>query len=639
MNAASPNFFNPNISSKIGRAFLLRVLLFSSLVTLLLSGIQLYIEYKKDLNQINEVREQINKSYLKSIENAVWGINKRQIEALLEGITALPTVTQASIKADSQVNTLFKHSKIDFKHHSKNISTFTQKILSPTRNRRHVIGVLEVAQNSQYVYNNLKNRLLIVLSANFVKTFLVALFILYIFQKLVARHLSTISEFLQNPSAFKDKKQLVLNRPSSNNTINDELDVFTQSFNKLCGELHSSMNEVETSERRYRALVEGSLQGIIIVDKNWKFIYGNKQAFNILEYTNDNNIIGDLLIHFPNEIIPKDIHNTLKTISFEPVVYNEIKLITKKNTAKYVKAMFMLITQEEDDDEVIQIVFNDITNELELKKKQQDYELQLIQKNKMASIGTMLSGVTHEINNPNHIIKQNSIVLKETFNAMQPELNAYAEKHPDITFNNISLNELIKIIPELINDIHYGSDQITNIINDLKSFVRQDKDQDISVCSLNDLIEEVRYTLRTQINTRCNNFELDLQASPSDIWCYKRRISQVLINLIINALEAIDNPSEKISIHTSNDKENFVTVRVRDYGDGIPLENLHKIFDAFFSTKLDTGGTGLGLAISQSIAAQHHTEIRINQAFTQGTEFTIDFPIDVKPMDVQLGIN
>ena len=294
---------------------------------------------------------------------------------------------------------------------------------------------------------------------------------------------------------------------------------------------------------------------------------------------------------------------------------------------------------KEEKDEVIQIVFNDITNERELKKNQQDYELQLIQKNKMASIGTMLSGVTHEINNPNHIIKQNTIVLKETLDAIKPALEIYAAKHSDTNFNNLTVSELMKIIPELIDDIQHGSDQITNIVNDLKSFVRQDNNQDITLCSLNELIKEVKHTLRTQINTRCTHFELDLQASPSDIWCYKRRISQVFTNLIINALEAINNPSEKISIHTSSNKEGFITVRIRDHGTGISTEDQHRIFDAFYSTKLDTGGTGLGLAISQSIAAQHHTEIKINHEFDKGTEFTIEFPTDLKPMEVQLGIN
>ncbi|WP_299875106.1 ATP-binding protein [uncultured Cocleimonas sp.] len=638
MNVANPSYFRPIInSSKIGRAFLLRVLIFSSVMTLFLSGIQLYIEYKKDISQISEIRQQISKSYLKSIENAVWAINTEQIDALLEGITALPTVTEVRIKADNQADTLFKHSQIGFKKGDANTSVFTQKILSPTNNQRHVIGLLEVTQNSQFVYNNLKNRLLIVLSSNFVKTFLVALFILYVFQKLVARHLVTISDFLQTPSFFEDRKELTLDRAKNKGTTNDELDVFTQSFNSLCGQVKASWEEVEISEKRYRALVEGSLQGIIIVNKDWEFIYANKQAFHILEYEKDASFIKDLHDHFPNEIIPKNLQQLLTDNIFEPVSINEIKINTKKHGNKYVKAMFMLIKEE--NYEVIQIVFNDISNERELKKKEQDYELQLIQKNKMASIGTMLSGVTHEINNPNHIIKQNSVVLKETLNAIIPELHSYAANNPDTTFNNLTVSELMKIIPELIDDIHHGSDQITSIINDLKSFVRQDNSQDITRCCLNELIAEVKHTLRTQINKRCRHFELDLQASPSDIWCYKRRVSQVFINLIINALEAIKDPSEKIIIHTSNNKEGFITVRVRDYGTGIAVEDQHRIFDAFYSTKLDTGGTGLGLAISQSIATQHHTEIKINHEFEEGTEFTIEFPTDVKPMEVQLGIN
>ena len=202
MNVANISPFNPINSSKIGRAFLFRVLIFSSFVTLLLSGIQLFIEYKKDLKQISEISEQISNSYLKSIENAVWGINKEQIDALLEGIMALPTVTKASIKSDSQANTLFKHSSIDVKEGNKNVSLFTKKLLSPTNKQRHVIGILEVTQNSEFVYNNLKNRLFIVLSSNFVKTFLVALFILYVFQKLVVRHFDKDQRLLAKPHFF-----------------------------------------------------------------------------------------------------------------------------------------------------------------------------------------------------------------------------------------------------------------------------------------------------------------------------------------------------------------------------------------------------------------------------------------------------
>lgn len=614
--------------SKIGKKLIFQVLMFSSALTLLFTGGQLYFEFKRDINKIDEIKHLIDSSYLKSIETAVWTINKQQAMALLEGVVTLPSVTTATITNDDKTIYTFqnKYQKGDLVftrelHPSPEIHNYSER----------VIGILEIRQTAVEAYQNLQNRLAIVLLLNFVKTFFVAIFILYLFHSLMTRHLIKINNFMERLTLNKTNKKLVLDRPKI--VREDELDQFVSAFNNMNLALYKAWKDLDRSEKSYRLLVESSLQGIMILDENWQFVYANKQCLKIFGVYGNADKVYDVKRYFSEESINKvtDFFHQKEQAS---IYIDEITLGLNK-CERVVQAVFVQTSHE--GLPALQVVMYDITHFKEMKNKQKDYEIQLIQNNKMASVGTMLSGVTHEINNPNHMIKQNSIILKDTWDSLKPKLEELVEVDPNMTFNNLVLPEILTIIPMLIKDIGQGSDSITSIVDDLKSFVRQDQVHDVIQFNVNDVIRDTAHLLRISIERKCHDFQLNLQDGLPVIWGYPQRLSQVFINLIINALESLEDPSKKIMISTFH-KDYKVYICFNDEGVGIPKENIEKAFDVFFSTKLDTGGTGLGLSISQSIIAQHHGAININTGVIQGSELIIELPINKRPMGITLGI-
>lgn len=618
--------------SRLGKKLLFRVIMFSSILTLTLTGGQLYFEFTRDMERINTIRGQIKKSFIKSIETSVWAFNEEQALTLLEGIVAFPSVTKAKISSDDGVKLVFEDSsKI------KGDYFFNQNLYQPQNNKSHfsdrLIGVLEVEQSSLYAYENLRNRLLVVLLLNFIKTFLVAIFILFAFHDLISRHLIDISNFISGLSLSKTNKKLQLNRPKNPVSKKDDLDTFVDSFNQMSKVLHDSWLELEKSENRYRLLIDASLQGILIVDKELNCLYASKQVYSILD-VEANHLITSISRFFSKETIDLLTNFFQKNNKQFPNMI-EVELLTEEGRKKCVQVIIVVTTHE--NQPALQIVMNDISNIKEMQKKQKDYELQLIQNNKMTSIGTMVSGVAHEINNPNHLIKQNALILAETWDGFETVLKECFKDEPELLINNLSLTEIYELIPELIQDISQGSKSIEIIINDLKAFVRDEGSTEVELLNTNKILKDVVKLLRISISRKCNNFTLDIDPNTPDIWCYPQRLSQVFINLLINAIESLRNPADAIIIK-SYFNEDVVTIHFIDEGIGIPKEDIANIFDAFFTTKVNTGGTGLGLSISQSIILQHHGVITMNTNKKVGSEFIVTLPINKKPMKITLGI-
>ena len=400
-------------------------------------------------------------------------------------------------------------------------------------------------------------------------------------------------------------------------------------------ELHSAWKKLENSEKRYRTLVENSLQGILILDEYWQYLYANEQCFKIFDLQKHQNSINNVTDYFPRQIIER-VDNFFITKTQASLYIDEICLQFHDKQERFVQAILVKTTHK--GLAALQIVMYDISHEKVMKKKQKDYEMQLIHNNKMASIGTMVSGVTHEINNPNHMIKQNALILMETWKNITPIIDHSIKNKPNQVFNNIPLSELKTIIPALIEDINNGTKSISGIIEDLKSFVRQDQNQAVKQCSINAVLKDAVHLLRILIQQRCNNFTLELDNNLPDILGYPQRLSQVFINLIVNALESLEDPEKKITVKTFSTAET-VSILFKDEGIGVPQQIKKKIFDVFFSSKLDTGGTGLGLSISQSIIVQHHGSIRLNDKRGAGSEFLIQLPINKRPMKITLGLN
>ncbi|MFK8067403.1 MAG: ATP-binding protein [Gammaproteobacteria bacterium] len=274
-------------------------------------------------------------------------------------------------------------------------------------------------------------------------------------------------------------------------------------------------------------------------------------------------------------------------------------------------------------------IARDITKQKQLEKITRDQELQLLQADKMSSLGLMVSGMAHEVNNPNNLIQINSTLLGD----MWPDVRRMLDEHvknsdqPEIKLAGLPYEEMRETIPELIDSIHNGSKRIQSIVENLKNFSRRGDKQEFEKVDLNNIVRLACSLIRPQINKKTNLLALTLSEGLPFINGHSQQLEQVIINLVINALDSLTSRNQNVIIKTNyNRVTNRVELHILDQGCGISSKDLPFIFDPFFTTKLDDGGTGLGLAVSYNLIKAHGGTLTVKSHFSSGTEFLISLP-------------
>lgn len=234
-------------------------------------------------------------------------------------------------------------------------------------------------------------------------------------------------------------------------------------------------------------------------------------------------------------------------------------------------------------------------------------EAQLMQSAKLAAIGEMAAGVAHELNSPMTVIIGNSQMILR-------------DDHTDE--NNA----------ELLRDVVNCGLRCKKIIQNLLTFSRQDQ-QPMSPTSLNNVVQRVLSLVKYQITRSNINIELDLDPNMPEVPANEHQLDQVLINLILNARDAVEKniQDKKIIISTGykqSDSTGQVVVTVTDNGAGIPAENMMKIFNPFFTSKEASKGTGLGLSVSLGIAEAHGGTIDVFSKPGRGSSFSLVIPVE-----------
>lgn len=253
----------------------------------------------------------------------------------------------------------------------------------------------------------------------------------------------------------------------------------------------------------------------------------------------------------------------------------------------------------------------------------QQKESQLIQSEKMASLGQLVAGISHELNNPISFIYANNQALRDYLNELKhlwQSLPIQDEKPWQQKFDHI-YSELEAIIRDNIN----GSRSVKELVLNLKNFSRLDQ-ADWKEVHLSEGLESSLKILRNELKDKVELVK-EYRDDPL-IYCSPGQINQVFINLLSNAIQAIDKRG-RISIKMEC-REDHLHIAIHDNGRGIEQENLSKIFDPFFTTKDVNKGTGLGLSISYSIIQKHGGIIRVESAVGQGSTFTIVLPLSNK---------
>ena len=265
--------------------------------------------------------------------------------------------------------------------------------------------------------------------------------------------------------------------------------------------------------------------------------------------------------------------------------------------------------------------------------KIQEVQGQLVQSEKLASVGQLAAGVAHEINNPIGYINSNLTSLKNYVEDMLALVAIYEKAEPACTDaeqlcqiqgfkNKIDLEFLKTDVLDLLEESHEGASRVKKIVQDLKDFSHAGGDDDWQWANLHTCLDSTLNIVNNEIKYKARVIK-ELGDIPQ-VWCLPHQLNQVFMNLLVNAAHAIENEGT-ITVRTG-EENNHIWIEVSDTGKGIAPEHVNKIFDPFFTTKPVGKGTGLGLSVSYNIIKKHNGEIRLDSRVGEGTTFRIVLP-------------
>lgn len=261
-------------------------------------------------------------------------------------------------------------------------------------------------------------------------------------------------------------------------------------------------------------------------------------------------------------------------------------------------------------------------------QKLKDAQSYLIQSEKMASLGTLLSGVAHELNNPAAFIKMNSEFFAKAWKDIVPVLDSHAQKNNDFEIGGLRYKDSKEDIEKLIPGLLDGSNRVKDIIDELKIFSRKEDTLKTELIDLNKVIRSSIYLTQNMIKKSTQDFSPELAENLPYITGNFQRLERVIINLIQNACQALTVNTQRIFISTTYDKDSSrIVIKVKDEGVGIEEKDLKYITDPFFTTKRDSGGVGLGLSISLQIIQEHGGTMDFKSTPGQGTTVFIYLPV------------
>lgn len=432
-------------------------------------------------------------------------------------------------------------------------------------------------------------------------------------------------------------------------------------------ESKQTLESLSKSETKYRTLIENIPQKVFMKDLNLVYISCNESYAEALKIK-PSDIVGKTdYDFFPKEQVEKYRTDDKRIIGLEKtesidekfvhdgkeIIVNTVKTPVKDENGNIVGLLgiFWDITERKRAEESIKAAYEQLEqSHRELKEMQ----CQLVQNEKLASIGQLAAGVAHEMNTPVGFVASNFQTLENYINKFLELLTKYKEvaklvdtgtkeerltKLQEITeiYDKMKIDFILEDIQGLFDDSKEGLDRVTSIVQNLRDFSRIDQPGSRDKYNINKGIEATLVVARNEIK-----YDADIRTEFSEVplvFCHSGQINQVFLNILVNAAQAIKaqerDGNGTITIRTYA-TETEIVCEIADDGPGIPPDNLSRVFDPFFTTKPTGKGTGLGLSVSYDIVVnKHHGEFFVESTVGEGTKFTIKLPIGTKENDEQ----
>ncbi len=390
------------------------------------------------------------------------------------------------------------------------------------------------------------------------------------------------------------------------------------------GEAEKALRE---SEKRFRTLSEATDAMVFMIRGN-RYFYINPAAEKVTGYSLEelqSMNHWDLAHPDYKEIIRQRGEDRQK--GKKVVSWYEYKIVTKGGEERWLNVAASYI-EYDGQPAVIGTAF-DVTDRKKAEERIKLQERQLIQADKMATLGILVSGIAHEINNPLNFILLNARIAMKVWNEITPILEEYFESKGDFSLAGMPYTRARERIGQLISGISEGAARIEKIVTGLRDFSRQDQGERNQRIEINSVVESALLIMNDLIKKSTHSFSKEMGENLPVFPGNYQQLEQVIINLITNACQALPAREKGIRLSTAWDsRADCLRVIIADEGEGIAPENMKHVLDPFFTTKRNSGGTGLGLSISYNIIRNHGGDLRLTSEPGKGTNVEISLPLD-----------
>jgi PAS domain S-box-containing protein len=722
------------LRSGIGPRLLASVLLFSSAITLLLTLLQLYLDYRRDVGTIENRMSAIERSYLPSLGEGLWNLDAQQLELQVDGILHLPAirfveVREATDRPDPMVVSAGSHQASAAVHRE-----FT--LFHRVHGAEQRLGVLSIEATLDDVYRELRDRAIIILVSQGAKTFVVSFFILFIVHRLITRHLSAIARFLSGYDLRRSPPPLRLERPPPERA--DELDQLVGAFNGMCASLQTAYGELRDSEQRFRDYTETASDWLWATDREHRFTFFSEQSgvfgydwgkpigkrrwdvaadfawepekwrehIAALErcepfrdfvykvqridgslgfvsasgkpvfdaegrFSGYRGVASDLtdrrraeqalqrsesylaeaqrlshtgswgwnvatreITHWSQEIYrlygfdpeagippfeahlqrihPEDRARLAEAFGDGAELELVFRIVLPDGATKYIRKIGHPVYAAVG--EIVEFVGTDmdITErkraEAEVREGERRYravEMELAHANRVATMGQLSASIAHEVNQP----------IAAAITNAHSALRWLGARPPD-------LEEVRQALGRIVRDGNRAGD----VIGRIRDLIRKAPPRKDGL-EINEAILEVIALTRGEVVKNGVSVQTQLAEGLPLIQGDRVQLQQVILNLIVNAVEAMSGVGEgsrELLISTGKAESDGVLVAVRDSGPGLAPASLERLFGAFYTTK--PGGLGMGLSICRSIIEAHGGRLWATANVPQGAVFQFTVP-------------
>jgi len=372
---------------------------------------------------------------------------------------------------------------------------------------------------------------------------------------------------------------------------------------------------------RFSALAEVSPIGIVIA-REGSILYCNGAAERLLGLPP--RFSSGLSVAEWLDAIPAAAAEALR-----PMLYESARragpFAIEADTPRWVEAIAKIVEAAAGDMEMLSLL--DVTDRVLAEERERERMETLVQTEKLASLGILVAGVAHEINNPNYTIAINADILADAWKSVSPIIDRELSQRPTDLVGGMEWNEAKTQIPLLLSGIAAASRDIEAIVKGLKDYARAEKNPEPEEVSVNLVVKASLALLSNFIKkaTRCLKLNLAEDLPPAR--AHFQRLEQVVVNLVQNACQALSDPDQAVEISTMYDPAAaMVILEVRDEGRGMGPEELAHVKDPFFTTKQNLGGVGLGVSISNSIITEFGGRLDYESEPGAGTRAVVALP-------------